>query len=290
MDIDQVHDLMEDIAEQQEVANEIQELEELEQEELDKQLLDANPAPVSLPDAPRVALPSVPSRQAKVAATADKDLEDLESWANAQENVFKYNVLRSYGMAVIRQPLYLMSELCEYGALREYLRENSKTTTDAERVEFCLGSAKGVEYLHSQRLIHRDLAIRNVLLTEEKIPKISDFGLAKVTDRYEMKEQCKTPVRYLAPETLENYIFTPKSDVFSFGMVIWEIYENGQQPHDGKNAQTIRDLTKKQQFLKLNEKAPNELRKLVSDKIFVPDPENRCNMSTVVQTIENLVK
>ncbi|CAI5442569.1 unnamed protein product [Caenorhabditis angaria] len=199
------------------------------------------------------------------------------------------NVLRSYGMAVIRQPLYLMSEICEYGALREYLRENSKTTTDAERIQFCLGSAKGVEYLHSQRLIHRDLATRNVLLTEEKIPKISDFGLAKVTDRYEMKEQCKTPVRYLAPETLENYIFTSKSDVFSFGMVIWEIYENGQQPHDGKNAQTIRDLTKKQQFLKLNEKAPNELRKLVSDKIFVPDPENRCNMSTVVQTIEKLM-
>ncbi|CAI2343709.1 unnamed protein product [Caenorhabditis sp. 36 PRJEB53466] len=104
MDIDQVHDLMEDIAEQQEVANEIAEaisnpvgfhtgvdeddlmaeLEALEQEELDKQLLDANPAPIAnLPDAPSIALPSLPARPARVPAAADKDLEDLESWANA---------------------------------------------------------------------------------------------------------------------------------------------------------------------------------------------------------------
>ncbi|CAD6195311.1 unnamed protein product [Caenorhabditis auriculariae] len=102
MDVDQVHDLMEDIAEQQEVANEIadaisnpvgfntgideddlmRELEELEQEELDKKLLDANPAPINLPDAPASRLPAVSNRPAKVAAH-DEDLADLESWANA---------------------------------------------------------------------------------------------------------------------------------------------------------------------------------------------------------------
>ncbi|CAB3411280.1 unnamed protein product [Caenorhabditis bovis] len=199
------------------------------------------------------------------------------------------NVLRSYGVAVLHEPLYLMSELCGCGALREYLRENAKTLTLNDRLQFCLGSARGVEYLHSQRLIHRDLAVRNVLLTDDKTPKVSDFGLAKVTDRYEMKETCKIPVRYLAPETLDTFVFTPKSDVFSFGMVMWEIFENGVQPHDGKNAQTIKDLTKRQQFLKLNEMAPEPLRKLVSDKIFVSDPENRCNMSAVVQALEKIV-
>nr|CDJ86205.1 Snf7 domain containing protein [Haemonchus contortus] len=103
MDIDQVHDLMEDIAEQQEVANEIaeaisnpvgfdraiddeellRELEQLEQEELDKQLLDVQPTPVVLPDAPSTDLPA--SSKAKPAKTTDhdKDLEDLEMWANA---------------------------------------------------------------------------------------------------------------------------------------------------------------------------------------------------------------
>uniref|UniRef100_A0A1I7TUX7 Charged multivesicular body protein 4b n=1 Tax=Caenorhabditis tropicalis TaxID=1561998 RepID=A0A1I7TUX7_9PELO len=103
MDVDQVHDLMEDIAEQQEVANEIaeaisnpvgfnsavddddlmRELEELEQEELDKELLDARAPPVVLPDTPNVALPAVPAAKPRAAVAADKDLEDLESWANA---------------------------------------------------------------------------------------------------------------------------------------------------------------------------------------------------------------
>ncbi|CAJ0585927.1 unnamed protein product, partial [Mesorhabditis spiculigera] len=105
MDIDQVHDLMEDIAEQQEVANEIaeaisnpvgfgrdvdeddllKELEELEQEELDKQLLDVQPtpaAPVRLPDVPATSLPSVPAR-APAKSAADRDLDELEQWANS---------------------------------------------------------------------------------------------------------------------------------------------------------------------------------------------------------------
>ncbi|VDL73828.1 unnamed protein product [Nippostrongylus brasiliensis] len=102
MDIDQVHDLMEDIAEQQEVANEIadaisnpvgfdravddeellRELEQLEQEELDKQLLDVQPTPVALPDAPSTDLPTA-NRVKPVKADHDKDLEDLEMWANA---------------------------------------------------------------------------------------------------------------------------------------------------------------------------------------------------------------
>ncbi|EGT52076.1 hypothetical protein CAEBREN_31562 [Caenorhabditis brenneri] len=200
------------------------------------------------------------------------------------------NVLRSYGIAVLREPLFLMTELCACGALREYLRDNHDTVTLADKLSFVLGSARGVEYLHSQKTIHRDLAVRNILLTEDKTPKVSDFGLAKVTDRYEMREQCKIPVRYLAPETLEYFIFTPKTDVFSFGCVIWEIYENGHQPHDGKNAVTIRNLTKKNQFLKLSNSAPAELRKLVGEKVFTADTENRCSMTAIVQCVEKIEK
>ncbi|CAI2299698.1 unnamed protein product [Caenorhabditis sp. 36 PRJEB53466] len=200
------------------------------------------------------------------------------------------NVLRCQGIVVLREPLYLMSELCACGALREYLKENQKTVTLAEKLNFALGSARGVEYIHSQKVIHRDLAVRNILLSEDKTPKVSDFGLAKQTDRYEMKEHCKIPVRYLAPETLEAFVFTAKTDVFSFGCVIWEIYENGQQPHDGKNAQTIRAQVKKREFLKLSPSAPELLRKFVADRVFVADPENRCSMNAIVQSMEQIEK
>lgn len=217
-------------------------------------------------------------------------VDELLHEARVMRRLDHPNVLRTYGVSVLREPLYLMSELCSNGALREYLKDNQKTITIADKLNFVLGAARGVEYLHSQKIIHRDLAVRNVFLTEDKTPKVSDFGLAKLTDRYEMKEQCKIPVRYLAPETLELFVFTPKTDVFSFGCVIWEIFENGQQPHDGKNAQTIRAQVKKREFLKLSSSAPESLRKFVSEKVFVPDPENRCSMSAIVQCVEKVDK
>lgn len=219
-----------------------------------------------------------------------EQVEELMHEGRVMRRLDHPNVLRSYGVSVLREPLYLMSELCSNGALREYLKENYKTITLADKLNFVIGSARGVEYLHSQKLIHRDLAVRNILLSEDKTPKVSDFGLAKMTDRYEMTEHCKIPVRYLAPETLELYVFTPKTDVFSFGCVIWEIYENGQQPHDGKNAQTIRAQVKKREFLKLSTSAPDSLRRYVSEKVFVADPENRCSMTGIVQCVEKVEK
>uniref|UniRef100_A0A8R1HYD4 Tyrosine-protein kinase n=1 Tax=Caenorhabditis japonica TaxID=281687 RepID=A0A8R1HYD4_CAEJA len=200
------------------------------------------------------------------------------------------NVLKVYGIAVLWEPPFLMTELCSCGALREYLKDNRETITLTEKLNFVMGAARGVEYIHSQKMIHRDLAVRNIFLTAEKMPKVSDFGLARQTDRYEMKEQCKIPVRYLAPETLENYIFTPKTDVFSFGCVIWEIYENGQQPFHGKNATVIRNQVRKREYLKLTADAPPELRKLVAERIFVADPENRCAMNAIVKICETLAK
>ncbi|CAP31747.2 Protein CBG12830 [Caenorhabditis briggsae] len=227
-------------------------------------------------------------------------VDELLHEARVMRRLDHPNVLRTYGVSVLREPLYLMNELCANGALREYLKENHKTITISDKLNFVLGAARGVAYLHSQRIIHRDLAVRNVFLTENMTPKVSDFGLAKLTDRYEMKEHCKIPVRYLAPETLELFVFTPKTDVFSFGCVIWEIFENGQQPHDGKNAQTIRAQiknrnidflqVKKREFLKLSSSAPDSLRKYVAEKVFVPDPENRCSMTGIVQCVEKVEK
>uniref|UniRef100_A0A1I7UXK7 Tyrosine-protein kinase n=1 Tax=Caenorhabditis tropicalis TaxID=1561998 RepID=A0A1I7UXK7_9PELO len=202
-----------------------------------------------------------------------EQVEELLFEARIMRRLEHKNVLRTYGVSVLREPLYLMSELCTNGALREYLKDNQKTITLADKLNFVLGSARGVEYIHSQKIIHRDLAVRNILLAEDKTPKVCDFGLSKLTDRYEMKEHCKIPVRYLAPETLELFVFTSKSDVFSFGCVIWEIYENGQQPHDGKNAQTIRAQSKKREFLKLKTSAPESLRELVGEKLIMPHKE-----------------
>ncbi|ODN03157.1 Proto-oncogene tyrosine-protein kinase receptor Ret [Orchesella cincta] len=154
-------------------------------------------------------------------------------------------------------PPYIVMEYAEYGALRSFLRKCRRVekingshsalhwdnpdssvspasdplnveyvVTPREVLGFSWQIAKGMAYLSDMKMVHRDLAARNILLTRTKACKISDFGLTRdiyVDDAYQKKSKDRVPVKWLAPECLADELYTTKSDVWAFGVLVWEL-------------------------------------------------------------------
>lgn len=102
-----------------------------------------------------------------------------------------------------------------------------------------------MEYLASKGIIHRDLAARNILIDENRACKVADFGFARdvaASQIYERKSEGRLPIRWMAPESLYDNIFSVKSDIWSFGVLIWEIVTLGSTPYPGLAAAEVRQI------------------------------------------------
>jgi len=147
------------------------------------------------------------------------------------------NVIRIHGVAALQEPLMLVMELADCGALDSYLRKNDVPIQ--KKCEMCAGAAFGLEYLHTVcNVIHRDIAARNCLYGDGKV-KISDFGLTREGYIFQMDPKSRVPIRWLSPETLRTAFYSQKSDVFSYGIMCWEIFSNGAEPYTGMNWQKL---------------------------------------------------
>ncbi|XP_076846429.1 fibroblast growth factor receptor 1-A isoform X3 [Brachyhypopomus gauderio] len=210
-----------------------------------------------------------PNRITKVAVkmlksdATEKDLSDLISEMEMMKIIGKHkNIINLLGACTQDGPLYVVVEFASKGNLREYLRARRplgmeycynpeqvpvENMSIKDLVSCAYQVARGMEYLASKKCIHRDLAARNVLVTEDNVMKIADFGLARDIhhiDYYKKTTNGRLPVKWMAPEALFDRIYTHQSDVWSFGVLLWEIFTLGGSPYPGVPVEELFKLLK----------------------------------------------
>lgn len=190
-------------------------------------------------------------------SATDSEKQDLYQELEIMRKIPKHaNIVTLLGCCSRKDPLYIIMEYVHRGSMLSYLRkcrpssimtmENRSSSFMQPRAKdltvFALQVARGMAHLASFGIIHRDLAARNVLLDTDFTCKICDFGLARDVegvDVYERTSKGPLPVRWMAPEALEDNCYTRKSDVWSYGVVLWEIVTLGATPYSGMSAMEV---------------------------------------------------
>ena len=163
------------------------------------------------------------------------DAKDFLKEAQIMKKLRHPKLIQLYAVCTLEEPIYIITELMKNGSLLEYLQGKGRTLKLPQLIDMSAQIASGMAYLESQNYIHRDLAARNVLVSENNIVKIADFGLARLIkeDEYEARVGARFPIKWTAPEAANYSKFSIKSDVWSFGILLTELVTYGRIPYPG---------------------------------------------------------
>lgn len=154
-------------------------------------------------------------------------------------------LIQLYAVCTDQSPFYIVVELMKHGSLLDYLHDKGRALKLPQLVDMAAQIASGMAYLESQNFIHRDLAARNVLVGENHVCKVADFGLARVVveNEYTAREGAKFPIKWTAPEAAMMSRFSIKSDVWSYGILLTELVTYGRIPYPGMtNAEVLQQV------------------------------------------------
>uniref|UniRef100_A0A668AXQ9 receptor protein-tyrosine kinase n=1 Tax=Myripristis murdjan TaxID=586833 RepID=A0A668AXQ9_9TELE len=166
---------------------------------------------------------------------SEKQRQDFLSEASIMGQFSHQNIIRLEGVVTKFKHAMIVTEYMENGALDKYLRDHDGEMTSFQLVGMLRGIAAGMKYLSDMSYVHRDLAARNILVNNNLECKVSDFGLSRVLEddpegTYTTSGG-KIPIRWTAPEAIAYRKFTSASDVWSFGIVMWEVMAFGERPY-----------------------------------------------------------
>ncbi|XP_028402324.1 tyrosine-protein kinase Fer-like [Dendronephthya gigantea] len=197
------------------------------------------------------------------------------------------NIVKLIGIATDQDPVYIVMELMSGGDFLNHLRKNGSGILPKELLQYGIDAAKGMDYLESKGCIHRDLAARNCLLNKMNVLKISDFGMSRETDFYECSNMREIPVKWTAPEALNFTQYTSASDVWSFGVLLWETYSLGNTPYPGMGNKETREQVDRGYRMPPPMGTPASIYELMKE-CWQYEPRNRPQFRTVLAKLQQI--
>ncbi|XP_075719818.1 proto-oncogene tyrosine-protein kinase ROS [Rhinoderma darwinii] len=251
---------------------------------------------------PRTGSQKVAVKTLKSDATDQEKVEFLKE-AHFMSQFHHPNILKLLGVCLYNEPQYIILELMDGGDLLSYLRGARSNThvqdtllSTLDLLDMSLDVSKGCAYLEQMHFVHRDLAARNCLVSVKeynnpsRMVKIGDFGLARdvyKSDYYRKKGEGLLPVRWMAPESLIDGIFTTRSDVWSFAVILWELFSFGQQPYQGYSNAEVLHYVRSGQRMDSPDNCPDDIWDIML-KCWAQNPAERPRFAKIQKQLEEL--
>ncbi|XP_014673743.1 PREDICTED: ALK tyrosine kinase receptor-like [Priapulus caudatus] len=211
------------------------------------------------------------------------------------------NIVRFIGVCFEKHPRFIILELLNGGDLKSFMREcrpkpdQPSPLSMLDLVKLSLDVAYGCQYLEDNHFIHRDLAARNCLLTTKgtgRNAKIADFGMARDiyrADYYRKGGKAMLPVKWMPPEAFLDGVFTSKTDVWSFGVLLWEVFSLGYMPYPGRGNQEVMQLVTAGGRLEPPSNCPSQIYSIMV-QCWAANPEDRPNFVKIISTLQQLAQ
>ncbi|XP_062321842.1 ephrin type-B receptor 5 [Osmerus eperlanus] len=206
------------------------------------------------------------------------------------------NVLKLEGVATHSPPERIITEFMENGPLDAFLRENEDQFSVLQLVGMVRGVGAGMRYLSEKNFVHRDLAARNVLVNSNLVCKVSDFGLSRLMrgldhnmPTYTASLGSKIPVRWTAPEAFQHRKFSSASDVWSFGILMWEVMSYGERPYWDMSNQEVMKAVADQYRLPAPHNCPPALHSLML-QCWQAERGDRPAFDSLLSSLDRLIR
>ncbi|XP_008831482.1 ephrin type-A receptor 5 isoform X7 [Nannospalax galili] len=223
----------------------------------------------------------------------DKQRRDFLGEASIMGQFDHPNIIHLEGVVTKSKPVMIVTEYMENGSLDTFLKKNDGQFTVIQLVGMLRGIAAGMKYLSDMGYVHRDLAARNILINSNLVCKVSDFGLSRVLEddpeaAYTTRGG-KIPIRWTAPEAIAFRKFTSASDVWSYGIVMWEVVSYGERPYWEMTNQDVIKAVEEGYRLPSPMDCPAALYQLMLD-CWQKDRNSRPKFEEIVNMLDKLIR
>ena len=242
---------------------------------------------------------------------SDSSRRDFERECKLLSEFQNDNIVRLLAVCMAAEPQCMIFEFMSQGDLNEFLRSRSphdmavtvkkalaegasppEPLTESDLVDICRQIAGGMSYLSQRHYVHRDLATRNCLVGDDLVVKIADFGMSQdlySSDYYRVGENAMLPVRWMPPEAIIYGKFTVESDVWSYGVVMWEIFSYAMQPYFGLSNEEVVDRVRHGTVLERPDHCPTNVYEIMK-RCWIKEPFNRPAFAVLENHLERFLQ